>query len=80
MKTTKEVTRKKQEIVDVFCNKCGQSLYGGMNYNGLVEISVWGNYDSPVFPDGACYTFSLCEACLENLFKTFKHEPEFEDI
>lgn len=75
MKTTKKETQEVEVIVDVFCNKCGESCKGAIgNLNGLIEAKVSGAYDSTHIGDGDVYEFSLCEKCLSELFDTFKHK------
>lgn len=111
MKITKTVTTtsEKEIIVDVLCNKCGEScipepwrpenisergtpvkfdpdkgelveisqeenleLRGPVLY-GLIEQEYTGGYDSiPGIQDLTKYTFSLCEHCMLDLFKSFK--------
>lgn len=77
MKEDKLVVKTKQEnklvttIEDVICNKCGNSMFIDGQICGL-DDSVTGCYGSPVFGDMDNYKFSLCEHCLEELFKTFK--------
>lgn len=43
-----------------------------LNVYGLAEATVEGGYDSHPLSDMTRYTFSLCEGCLHELFKTFK--------
>lgn len=73
----KPVTIDEEVTVDIICNVCGNSCKDreGMNYEGLLEASVQGGYASKL-GDMLTYTFSICEGCLENIFKTFKHPPE----
>lgn len=80
----KTKTVESEEVVDVICNKCGESCKEndctdspgiGNVFCGLVEVSVDGGYFSPVFDDGIGYKFSVCERCLDEYFKTFKHPP-----
>lgn len=75
------IKSKRQEEVefteDVLCNKCGNSLkIGHFNeFYGLVEVEFSTGYFSNALPDGMIYSFSLCEPCLEKLFKEFKLPP-----
>jgi len=70
MKTTRKVIS--EEISDVFCNKCGMSCKGHVgNFNGLIEATVTGGYDSTHLEDGDVYTFSLCERCVKELIDSF---------
>ncbi len=65
---------------DIICNKCGNSCKDScdMNYEGLIEASVFGGYASKL-GDQVNYEFSLCEDCLIELFKTFKHNPRINN-
>jgi len=71
--------------IDILCNKCGKSLKriistcGQYNYCGLMEITVKGCYGSDPLEDLKSYTFSLCENCLDELFKSFKLPVKEED-
>jgi len=76
MKVTKTETKEVEVLVDAICNKCGESCKGSIgNLNGLIEAQVSGAYDSSHLGDGNVYEFSMCEKCLSELFKTFKHDP-----
>jgi hypothetical protein len=81
MKITKKVKVEieKEEIVDILCNKCGESLGGFCDYHGLVEVRVVGGFQGPVFEDCDEYTFSLCEKCLKGIFDECKIKPEFRN-
>jgi hypothetical protein len=61
------------------CNKCGEycSLTDKLEDNyGLLNASFSSGYSSiPQFGDMVRFTFSLCEHCLFDLFKTFKNKP-----
>ena len=46
------------------------------HYCGLVEITVEGQYLSPVLEDMEEYTFSICERCLKKMFDNFAIKPE----
>jgi len=61
---------------DIICNKCGNSCKCEMNFNGLVETTVIGAYDSTHLDDMRQYVFSLCEKCLSELFDGFSIKPE----
>lgn len=81
IKTHKEKKEVVEEFVDdVICNKCGKSLIdeGNMNYEGLIEASVSGGFHSKI-GDMVDLKFSLCEDCLIEMFKTFKHDPYVRD-
>jgi len=73
-----KIVRKLDKPVDVtedcFCNKCGGSTKSPMGcYYGLVEATVTGGYESNHLEDGDVHKFSLCEACLVELFAEFKY-------
>lgn len=77
MRTTKTVTQEVEETEAVFCNKCGEDCtpfetVDSLDPHGLIEVEVGGGYASPHLEDLTTYTFSLCEACLIELFKGFK--------
>lgn len=79
MKVTKKIQQEIEVVNDVICNKCGQSCRPSEevpDFYGLIETSVTTGYESPALPDGMCYTFSLCEECLAELFSSFKIDPE----
>lgn len=75
MKTTKTVQKEVEVIEDIICNKCGNSCYSGFSYEGLIEANIIGGYGSKSIGDMEHYCFSMCEDCLMELFKTFKHNP-----
>jgi len=69
---------------DIICNKCG-IRFGCDHYEvncenknnshyGLAEIEI--NGDQKGLCDSVCYSFSICDECLEEIFKTFKFQPE----
>ena len=72
---TQKVVREVQEVIDVLCNKCGETCKDEMNFNGLIEARIEGAYDSKYLEDTTRYKFSLCEKCLKELFDTFKISP-----
>lgn len=73
MKLTKKIKREVIITDDVICNKCGKSCKGEMgHFNGLIETTIEGAYDSTHLEDCTNYTFSLCEECLSKLFAKFK--------
>lgn len=83
MKTIKKIIKEVEIIDDIFCNKCGRSLKTKLDPDGTIfdiyglsEVSISGGYLSTHLVDGVRYTFSLCEECLDGLFKTFKIQPE----
>ena len=77
----KKMTTIKKEIDvidDILCNRCERSCKNNDddNFYGLIEASFSTGYGSPCLPDGMCYTFSLCEKCLDLLFEDFRIKPE----
>lgn len=77
------VTETTKVVVDILCNKCGESMIegkgsGGEDAYGLINAYVSTGYFSPCLGDGNEYKFDLCERCLKELFKTFKHDPLIE--
>lgn len=83
MRVTHYVTETVEKTKDVICNKCERSLKADDEYvddfNGLVECRILGGYYSPVLIDSRKYIFSLCEYCLDEMFKTFKIQPDAVD-
>jgi uncharacterized protein with PQ loop repeat len=79
---TKRITKEIVEDVveDIICNKCGCSLKDecNLNFEGLVEADIIGGYCSKL-GDMTRIRFSLCENCLIEMFKTFKHDPYVPD-
>ena len=74
---------------DVFCNKCGKSCrkYFDGDFSdiyGLDKCTVFGGYlssnDDKGLSDMTCYTFSMCEECLRELFNTFKIPVQEDDL
>jgi Fe2+ or Zn2+ uptake regulation protein len=77
-KTVKK-TIKEKVVKDVICNKCGQSLKTDCGYEGLVETEIRGGYNSKI-GDMTIVSFSLCEDCLLELFKTFTIKEQYQDL
>jgi len=77
---TEVVTEKRELVADCICNKCGNSLKDDMdmNYEGVVGAVGRGGYSSKI-GDDVFWRFDLCEVCLLELFKTFKHSPYEEE-
>lgn len=72
-----------EEIVDIICNKCGESCQTGKigdsaSYDGLLEVAITGGYHSKFLGDCTTHKFSICEKCLNDYFKTFKIKPTSE--
>lgn len=73
---------------EVLCNMCGESCLlsdskeSHLDYSGLIKQVVSGGYHSTpgngsgALDDTTNYNFSLCEFCLDWLFKNFKIPPE----
>jgi len=81
IKTRKETKSITEDVVeDIICNKCGKSLKDScdMNYEGLTEARICGGYASKI-GDMLELSFSLCEKCLIELFKTFVIKPSEVD-
>lgn len=82
MKKVKQAKVKKEIITDIICNKCGDSCVTLrssetneiMDSEGLIEHEVNFGYYSNHFQDGDRIQFSLCEKCLFDFVKTFKHK------
>lgn len=76
---TEEIQTTTQVVVDILCNKCGESCATSTSdhgwqrsFDGLLEVEVHAGYWSKVLGDGFRTKFSLCEMCVSELFKTFK--------
>lgn len=80
----KTVTKEEIEVIDILCNKCGESCdnsgTGHSFYEGLIEETIDFGYGSNHFGDGTSVTFSICESCLKEYFSTFKIKPHRTDI
>lgn len=80
MKVTKIVQKDVEEVDDLICNLCGETLKqiistdGMYNFCGLEEVSMNCGYGS--LNDGTTFTFSLCEKCVEELMSRFKIPAE----
>jgi len=68
----KQITKVIEEVDDILCNKCGKSLKGECDFEGLIEAEAVGGYGS-ILGDMCKYKFSLCENCLKELFENFKY-------
>lgn len=76
----------KNYTAECHCNNCGSNLLlqedlgkgdvKPVGYYGLVDASLTSGYFSKHLHDTLRYTFSLCEKCLVELFRTFKSPPE----
>ena len=83
MRITKQEIKTVEETVtcEILCNKCGKSLLhldfideeGNTHFasSGIVEYTYKAGYYSGPLEDTTTYTFSLCELCLDALFKSF---------
>ena len=83
MKKTTIVKQEVEIVEDVICNKCGSSCRPSNevpDFYGLIEASFTTGYESVALPDGKEYTFSLCESCIAELFKSFAINPEEKDF
>ena len=71
LKETKEITK-------IICNKCGREITaaGGYARGGVFSADyVWGYFSNK---DGEKHSFVLCEACYDELLKTFRIPVEIE--
>jgi hypothetical protein len=73
-------------VEEILCNKCGKSCLKRIGTDvaglpvcdqyGLIGASVSGGFlSSDGIQDGITYEFDVCEACVDELFKTFSIEP-----
>ncbi len=82
IKSHLEIKEIEEEFIDdIICNNCGESCKDdqNMNYEGLIEADVNGGYAS-LLGDLVHYKFSICEKCLEKMFKGFKIQPDIRRI
>lgn len=78
---TSRITKKVQETVieKIICNKCGAVCeHPKCGYEGL-RINHMGGYGSRQIGDGTIVKFDLCEDCMVEMFKSFKHAPEYNE-
>lgn len=70
----KTVTKEIEVTTDIICNKCGNTctIVSCLQHYGLIEVEVSGGFDSKSLNDLTTYTFSVCECCLKELFRSFK--------
>jgi hypothetical protein len=81
MEVTKTVMTEMVEVMDIFCNKCGESCKiddgFGKNqrlYAGIIDLEYAGpagNYERSI-EEGSVHKFALCEKCLAELIGSFK--------
>lgn len=69
-----------QGKLPVRCNLCGEPCghvvsSGALYEMGLIRCTVSGGFESTALDDGATYTFSLCEFCLDWLFTQMRTPP-----
>lgn len=73
--TTDEVVTRKH-ISSVICNKCGKEMLTSASPDGNGSwVRYIAGYDSDHFGDGVQISFDICEECLFELVKGFKHPP-----
>lgn len=75
---TAKATVVRDEVIDVLCNKCGEScrkINGGYDY---VSICYTGGYESMILGDCSRYEFELCEPCLADLIDSLKISASVE--
>ena len=83
MKIIKTVNKNVEEVDDLICNLCGNTLkqiidsHGEYNFCGLEEVSMVCGYGSK--NDGTAFTFSLCEQCVEELMNKFKIPAQIKE-
>ena len=76
MKIISREVQSVEVVSDIICNNCGVSCKTkSKNYEGLIEVSVVGGYDSEHIGDYHELTFSICEKCLMEIINSFKIFP-----
>ena len=78
MKKYRNVVQVTEELIEILCDRCGNSLREteSKNYCGI-HFLVSGNYHSKYFYDmpEADTMVDVCEQCAEEWFKSFKNNP-----
>ncbi len=67
------------ERMGKICNKCGKTLkkVGDIYREDFLEVNKdWGFFSTK---DGKTYRFIMCEACCENLVKSFQTPVNISD-
>lgn len=67
-------------IVDIICNKCGNTCLSACGYEGLIDQKVTGGFGSDYLGDMNEYKFDICEKCLVEFFKTFLIPVQMTDL
>jgi hypothetical protein len=69
------------EVTSILCNKCGKEMLTESSRDGNgVHVGYDGGFDSKHFGDGVSVDFDLCEECLFNLCREFKHPPNSAEV
>lgn len=81
MKDYKDVTITKKVASSITCNKCGKSTNisdDGWEQGRFQSFSLSFGYGS--IYDEETWKFDICESCLGEFVKTFKHAPDVYNI
>lgn len=75
---TKEVLKQEEYVTKIICNRCNNEGQPTEFEDEIKNISINFSYESP--HDGQTWHFDLCEECIVDIVKQFKHVPEgFKD-
>lgn len=72
MRRIKKVISEKDEIYDIVCNMCGESIVKSSSGNFFDHLSItkeWGYLSNK---DGQVHQFDLCEDCYNDFIYKFK--------
>lgn len=68
-----------KELKKIICNKCGREIPADSGYpeEGVFSVDyVWGYFSEK---DGERHRFDLCEACYDELLRSFRIPAEIEE-
>jgi hypothetical protein len=81
MKEYEEIKVTKKVTIGITCNKCGKSKKiseDGWEYGEFQSFSLSFGYGSMF--DEQRWKFDICETCLTDFVKTFKHPPDIYEV
>ena len=76
MKITENEVVTRTRLASVICNKCGKEMITPESPEGNgAFVHYNAGYDSEHFIDGEHIHFDICEECISELVRGFKHPP-----
>ena len=81
MKEYKEIKVSKKIPIAITCNKCGKTekiTEYGFEENKYHTFNISFEYGSMY--DDQTWKFDICETCLVDFVKTFKHSPDIYEV